>query len=100
MKKETVIGIIGKTHGVKIDAMPNPKAESRKVQRSSGAAVALKATGAAAGFAEGAAAVPTFTSLYPAGAANAGGAGADESIATVNDAVFLRGGKHCLSSQA
>ena len=29
-KNETVIGIIGNTHGVKIDARPNPNAVSRK----------------------------------------------------------------------
>ena len=31
-KNESVIGIIGKTHGVKIAARPNPKATRRKLQ--------------------------------------------------------------------
>ena len=35
-KKETVIGIIGKTQGVKIAASPSPKAVSRNVARLSG----------------------------------------------------------------
>src|SRR5438445_12168722 len=97
MKNETVIGIIGKTQGVKMDAIPNPRADNRKVQRSSGAAVALNATGAAAEFAEGVAAA-NFTSLYPAGMTNDGGVGADASMVTVNDTVFLRGCRQCVSS--
>ena len=103
-KNETVIGIIGKTQGVKIAARPSPKA----VIRNAGRPPVFAPAGAPVEFgAELAPALITFTaaapgliSVYPAGTTNATGAGALGSTITMNDGVFFRGGKHCRSLHA
>ena len=86
MKNDTVIGIIGNTHGVKIDARPRPKAVRRnmpvpalsigsaELEVGAGAALAVSLLDARAEFAgaapAGAAASnasAAFTSAYPPG---------------------------------
>src|SRR5207248_10809588 len=88
-KNDIVMGIMGKTQGVKIVSRPNPKATARNGARSPDAPVAGDAlsTGAAAG------------SAYPAGIA--GGATAAAAASTVNVAVtfFVTGGMKCDASQ-
>src|SRR5581483_12379429 len=87
-KKDTVIGIIGKTHGVKIAATPKPNASRRNRPSPS------EAAGAAAGAADVAAPAEwrTAASSYPAG-------GADDVAAALAlmlmcaDAVFFFGGR-------
>src|SRR5579862_5229806 len=92
-KNETVIGIMGKTHGVKMVARPNPKAASRNPIMLSEVCGVAGATGAAAP-------PPAFTSVYSGDRTNPTGAGADGSMVKVNDAVFFLGGRHWRASQA
>src|SRR5579862_1150148 len=99
MKNETVIGIIGNTHGVKIAASPNPNAVNRNVPNPSVAEDDDDDEVEADEGDEGAPNVPGFTSLYPAGATNAAIAGAAGSIANVNAAVFFLGGRQVVSLQ-
>ncbi len=97
-----MIGIIGNTHGVKIAARPSPKAVIRNVGRPP-----LAASAGALGLGALAPALMTFIatapgliSVYPAGTTYAAGAAADGSTITVNEAVFVRGGKHWWSLHA
>jgi hypothetical protein len=50
MKYDIVIGIIGKTHGVKMAARPNPKARARNPARLLSLVVVDTAVDAATGF--------------------------------------------------
>src|SRR5689334_2781184 len=103
-KKETVMGIIGNTQGVKIAARPSPKAVIRNASKP----LALGAAGEPAEpGVEPAPALVTFTatapgliSVYPAGTTYAAGAAAAGSMVIVNETVFFRGGKHCRSLHA
>src|SRR5580693_249365 len=97
MKNDTVMGIIGNTHGVKIDARPSPNAVNRNAPNPSGAAGALVSTVPDDG--AGAAAASLY-SVNPAGATNALVAGAAASTVNVNVAVFFFGGRHMVSLQA
>src|SRR5580700_722044 len=96
------MGIIGKTQGVKIAAKPSPNAVIRKVGSPPAAAPAgAPELGAPApALITFTATAPGLISVYPAGTTNAAGAADAGSIITVNDAVFLRGGKHWRSLQA
>src|SRR5215475_7349460 len=90
-KNETVIGIIGKTHGVKIERRPKPNAARAKVPR-----LSVGAPGAVAALADGGGAAPG--SKYPAGIA-AVTAGAAESTVNVNAAEAFFGRLHSVSLQ-
>src|ERR1700740_1623514 len=97
-KNETVMGIIGKTHGVKIAASPNPNAVSANAARPCWEGVGAVAGGLiATATSEG---PPGFTSIYPAGTLNSSMAGANAAAVSLNAAVLVLGFRHCLSSQA
>ena len=87
-KYDIVIGIIGNTQGVKIDARPKPRAVSRKGNKSSSLPPAGFTGTAALG----------DTSIIPAGTGKAAAAPA----ATVNvaTAVFFFGGRHSFDVHA
>src|SRR5579884_2039220 len=93
-KNETVIGIMGKTQGVKIAANPNPNATRRNRPRPSEAAG--PAAGAEDEFPDE---CRTPASRYPAGALT-DAAGAAGSMIRFADAVFFLGGRHMVSLQA
>ncbi len=101
------MGIIGKTHGVKTESKPTPKAVTRNAPRpwSSTGRGAVTEDGAAGSTADvviatGAVVVASFAWVYHAGIANAAeSAGAAGSTVKVNDAVFFFGGLHSLSLQ-
>ena len=72
-KNETVMGIIGKTQGVKMAARPSPKAVIKNVGR---LPVLAGAGVSAAAFTTLTAAAPGLISVYPAGTTYAAGAAA------------------------
>src|SRR6266567_7057954 len=84
-----VIGIIGKTQGVKIASNPPPKARSMKGPIS--CVSGLGGTAATAG-------EPGLNSKKPAGI-ETGCTGAEGSIFRGADAVYLRGGRQRVASQ-
>src|SRR5580698_10584733 len=88
-KKDTVMGIIGNTHGVKMESSPTPNAVNRKVPR--------LPVSAGAGGAAGVSETTGFTSVYPAGTTKAAGAAAERSMASVKVAVFFGLFLHSLS---
>src|ERR1700690_2511353 len=99
MKNETVIGIIGKTQGVKMAASPSPKAVRRNVARLPFAEAGVAGL-AGFGLLTCAATAPGLISVYPAGTTKAAATGAAGSTFNVKTAVFLRGGRHWRSLHA
>src|SRR5215468_4084223 len=84
-----VIGIIGKTQGVKMASNPPPKASSMKGPISCVSGLGVTAAGAGE---------PGLNSKNPAGM-ETGRAGAEGSILRVAVAVYLRGGRQRVASQ-
>src|SRR5580658_8055180 len=83
------MGIIGKTHGVKMAASPKPNASARNAPTPPPASAGTDAAEAA----------PGFASIYPAGIAIAEPANAPSSTLTAALISRVRGGMHCVPLQ-